>query len=106
MMLTVAHAGLICSISANRENKPALRSSNSPCRDLWISYSSGAKISGFTDHHLPLRKAGIVEAHSWFMAERIAARVEDDNGLRYSIGNPAKLPLVLQELLICHSFDR
>src|SRR6202035_3238627 len=29
-----------------------------------------------------------------------ALRVQDDNGLRYSIGNPAKLPLLLKEFLL------
>ena len=32
--------------------------------------------------------------------ERVALRVQDDNGLRYSIGNPAKLTLLLKEFFL------
>src|SRR5580692_6977395 len=57
---------------------------------------SGAKVR--TDHVLH-GEAGIVEC-CLIRVERMAARVLDDNGLGYSIRNPAKLPLVLKEFLL------
>ena len=42
---------------------------------------------------------GIVE-HCLVRVERVALPVQDDNGLRYSIGNPAKLTLLLKEFLL------
>src|SRR2546425_4051839 len=44
-------------------------------------------------------EAGIVE-HCLVRIERVALRVQDDNGLRYSIRNPAKLTLLLKEFLL------
>src|SRR6202035_447534 len=38
--------------------------------------------------------------HCLVRVERVALRVQDDNGLRYSIGNPAKLTLLLKEFLL------
>src|SRR5580704_18171217 len=57
---------------------------------------SGAKVR--TDHVLH-GEAGIVEC-CLIQVERMAARVLDDNGLRDSIRNPSKLPLVLKEFLL------
>src|SRR5216684_1695833 len=57
---------------------------------------SGAKVRGDYVLH---GEAGIVE-HCMVRVERLALRVQDDNGLRYSIGNPAKLPLLLKEFLL------
>src|SRR6202043_1436550 len=42
---------------------------------------------------------GIVE-HCLVRVERVALRVQDDNGLRYSICNPAKLTLLLKEFFL------
>src|ERR1700733_4647956 len=52
------------------------------------------------------RDPGIVE-EGLVRVERVALRVQDDNGLRYSIRNPAKLPLVRKKFLLpCFSiFD-
>src|SRR5258707_11394105 len=44
-------------------------------------------------------EAGIVE-HFLVRVERVALRIQDDNGVGYSIGNSAKLPLVLKEFLL------
>src|ERR1700731_2041545 len=57
---------------------------------------SGAKVR--TEHVLH-GEAGIVE-RCLIRVERMAARVLDDDGLRDSIRNPAKLPLVLKEFLL------
>src|SRR4029077_17565778 len=51
---------------------------------------SGTKLR--TDHVLH-GQAGIFQ-HCLIRVERIAARVQDDNGLRDSVRNPAKLPPV------------
>src|SRR3984893_13539040 len=42
---------------------------------------------------------GIVE-HCLVRVERVALRVQDDNGLRYSIGNPAEFALLLKEFFL------
>src|ERR1700676_3635714 len=57
---------------------------------------SGAKVR---DKYILHGEAGMVE-HCLVRVERLAIRVQDDNGLRYSIGNPAKLPLLLKEFLL------
>src|ERR1700687_3727646 len=57
---------------------------------------SGAKVRGKYILHC---EAGMVE-HCLVRVERLAMRVQDDNGLGYSIGNPAKLPLLLKEFLL------
>src|SRR3984893_6578318 len=64
--------------------------------EIFRMVRSGAKVRG--DHVLH-GEAGIVE-HCLVRVERLALRVQDDNGLRYSIGNPAKLPLLLKEFLL------
>src|ERR1700716_3015705 len=57
---------------------------------------SGAKVRGDYILH---GEAGIVE-HCLVRLERVALLVQDDNGLRNSIGNPAKLTLLLNEFLL------
>src|SRR6266571_4965417 len=57
---------------------------------------SGAKVRG---DYIFQGEPGIVE-HCLVRVERVALRVQDDNGLRYSIGNPAKLTLLLKEFLL------
>src|SRR3989442_10392912 len=42
---------------------------------------------------------GIVE-HCLVRVERVALRVQDDNGLRYSIGNPAEFALLFKEFIL------
>src|SRR6202049_4847106 len=67
--------------------------------EIFRMVRSGAKVRGDYVLH---GEAGIVE-HCLVRVERLALRVQDDNGLRYSIGNPAMLPLLLKEFLL-HSF--
>src|ERR1700674_3539176 len=57
---------------------------------------SGAKVR---DKYILHGEAGMVE-HCLVRVERLAMRVQDDNGLGYSIGNSAKLPLLLKEFLL------
>src|SRR6202049_2229436 len=64
--------------------------------EIFRMVRSGAKVRGDYVLH---GEAGIVE-HCLVRVERLALRVQDDNGLRYSIGNPAKLPLLLKEFLL------
>src|SRR6202049_3477943 len=64
--------------------------------EIFRMVRSGAKVRGDYVLH---GEAGIVE-HCLFRVERLAIRVQDDNGLRYSIGNPAKLPLLLKKFLL------
>ena len=55
--------------------------------------NSGAKVRG---KHILHGEASIVE-HFMVRVECVALRVQDDNGVGYSIGNPAKLPLVIKK---------
>src|SRR4029077_20751343 len=57
---------------------------------------SSAKVRGDYVLH---GEADIVE-HCLVRVNRVPIWVQDDNGLRYSIGNPAKLPLILEEFLL------
>src|ERR1700737_3788438 len=57
---------------------------------------AGAKVRGDYIFH---GEPGIVE-HCLVRVERVALRVQDDNGLRYGIGNLAKLTLLLKEFLL------
>src|SRR6266851_5051040 len=54
-----------------------------------------AKVGG---DHIFDGEAGVVE-HRLVRVERNTVRALDNNGLRYCIGNPAKLALVLPQLL-------
>src|SRR5216683_993841 len=56
---------------------------------------AGTKIRG---GHVFDGQAGVIE-HGLVRVERNTVRALDNNGLRYSIGNAAKLVLVLQQLL-------
>src|SRR6266581_3625502 len=64
--------------------------------EIFRMVRSGAKVRGDYVLH---GEAGIVE-HCLVRVERVALRVQDDNGLRNSIGNPAKLTLLLKEFLL------
>src|SRR6202048_4012600 len=64
--------------------------------EIFRMVDSGAKVRGKYILH---GEAGMVE-HCLVRVKRLAIRVQDDNGLRYSIGNPAKLPLLLKEFLL------
>src|SRR6266436_5585894 len=67
-----------------------------PSQDL-RDEDTGAIVRGeYIFHGVP----GIVE-HCLVRIERVALRVQDDNGMRYSIGNPAKVTLLLKEFVIC-----
>jgi hypothetical protein len=61
--------------------------------EIFRMENSGAKVRG---KYLLHGEAGVVE-HRLIRVERVALRVQDDNAVGYSIGNPAKLPLVLKE---------
>src|SRR5579863_3722422 len=55
---------------------------------------SGSKVRG--GKYILHGETGVVE-HCLVREEWVTLRVQDDNGVGYSIGNPAKLPLVLKE---------
>src|SRR6202030_1655785 len=61
--------------------------------EIFRMVRSGAKVRG---DYIFQGEPGIVE-HCLVRVERVALLVQDDNGLRNSIGNPAKLTLLLKE---------
>src|SRR6266404_8357487 len=61
--------------------------------EIFRMVDSGAKVRGKYILH---GETGMVE-HCLVRVEWVTLRVQDDNGVGYSIGNPAKLPLVLKK---------
>src|SRR6202030_25778 len=70
-----------------------------PARPVKIfgTTDTGAKVRGDYIFH---GEPGIDE-HCLVRVERVALRVQDDNGLRNSIGNAAKFTLLLKEFFLC-----